>query len=71
MKELSVAERVRIVQAIDGLKTNPHPHGAVKLSGGQGLYRLRSGDYRVIYRIENAELLVLVVKVGHRREVYR
>ena len=61
----------RIAKAVDQLRENPRPVGAIKLTGNGGLYRVRSGDYRIVYRIEDNRLLVLVVKVGHRREVYR
>jgi mRNA interferase RelE/StbE len=56
---------------IAALADNPRPPGVVKLSGEDGLYRVRGGDYRAIYRIEDARLLILVVKVGHRRDIYR
>lgn len=56
-----------VAQLADG----PRPAGVVKLSGEEGLYRVRGGDYRAIYRIEDARLLILVVKVGHRRNIYR
>lgn len=53
------------------LADDPRPPGVVKLSGEDGLYRVRGGDYRAIYRIEDARLLILIVKVGHRRDIYR
>ena len=53
------------------LAEDPRPSGVAKLSGKEGLYRVRGGDYRAVYRIEDDQLLVLVVKVGHRREIYR
>ena len=53
------------------LSGDPRPRGVVKLSGEEGLYRVRSGDYRAIYRLEDDLMVVLVVKVGHRREIYR
>ena len=56
--------------AMDSLATNPRPHGVVKLSG-QDAYRLRAGDYRIVYEIHDRILLVVVLDVGHRREVYR
>jgi mRNA interferase RelE/StbE len=56
---------------IDALAEDPRPQGIEKLSAEDNLYRIRSGDYRVIYEIRDAELLILVAKVGHRREVYR
>ncbi len=64
-----VQERLR--PHVDGLATDPRPHGYKKLTGETDLYRIRIGDYRLIYQIREGQLLVLVVKVGHRRDVYR
>ncbi len=61
----------RIGQAIDGLETDPHPPGSKKLAGEDDLYRIRVGDYRVIYQVENRKLIVLIVSIGHRRDIYR
>lgn len=61
--------RRRIDAAILALAGDPRPHGFRKLSGSEE-YRIRVGDYRVLYEIEDAVLRVLVVKVGHRRDVY-
>ena len=66
----SKLDRQRIVAAIASLADNPRPHGCEKLSGQLDLYRLRSGNFRVIYEIIDDELLVTVVKVGHRRSIY-
>ena len=60
----------RIMERIAGLADNPRPAGCEKLSG-QEKYRLRQGNYRIIYSIQDSQLTVWVVKVGHRREVYR
>ena len=60
-----------IVRKIQGLADNPRPAGVVKLSGEQQLYRLRHGDFRIIYEIRDDEVLVIIVKVGHRRDVYK
>ena len=60
----------RIMQRIRSLADDPRPAGCEKLSG-QERYRVRQGAYRIVYEIENARITVLVVKVGHRREVYR
>jgi len=60
----------RIIERIGNLAENPRPLGCEKLSG-QEKYRLRQGNYRIIYSIEDTQLIVWVVKVGHRREVYR
>jgi mRNA interferase RelE/StbE len=53
------------------LGQEPHPPGATKLRDRDGLLRVRVGDYRIIYRVENKRLVVLVIRVGHRREIYR
>jgi mRNA interferase RelE/StbE len=62
----------RLIQKkIDALALEPRPIGVEKLAGEEALYRIRSGDYRIIYQIQDKILYVLVVKIGHRREVYR
>ena len=60
----------RILKRIEALKVEPRPAGAEKLSGQQK-YRIRQGVYRIIYEIRDFELVIVVVKIGHRREVYR
>jgi mRNA interferase RelE/StbE len=61
----------RLLDATDALAGDPRPHGVKALKGAEGLLRVRVGDYRIIYAVRDAELVVLVVKVAHRREVYR
>jgi len=63
-------ERDKIVKRINSLAVNPRPPGCEKLTG-QNRYRIRQGDYRIIYTIHDQELIVWVVKVGHRREIYK
>ncbi len=63
-------DRQRIVDRIRRLAENPRPPGCQKLSG-RNLYRIRQGVYRIVYSIEDERLVVLIVKVGHRKEVYR
>ena len=60
----------RILSRIEALRDEPRPQGSEKLSA-QERYRIRQGNYRIIYGIEEAEVVVEIVKVGHRREVYR
>lgn len=60
----------RIIERIGKLADDPRPIGSEKLSG-QEKYRVRQGNYRIVYSIQDNELTVWVVKVGHRREVYR
>jgi len=72
-KDLRVFPKIdvrRIMQRIRALADDPRPVGCEKLSG-QERYRIRQGSYRIIYEIVDTRLLVLIVKVGHRREVYR
>ncbi len=63
--------RDRLQDAIGGLASNPRPPGCLKMQGEDGLYRVRVGDYRIIYQIQDAVLVVLVVQIGNRREIYR
>jgi len=63
-------DRRRIVERISKLAENPRPPGCEKLSG-QDKYRLRQGRYRIVYSIEDQDLVVYVIKVGHRKDVYR
>ena len=60
----------RIMERVAGLADDPRPHGSEKLSG-QERYRIRQGNYRIVYSIQDIWLTVWVVKFGHRREVYR
>ncbi len=71
LKKLDIAARRRIQAAIETLAGEPRPAGAKKLVGGDGEWRVRTGDYRIVYEIHDGVLLVLVVAVGHRREIYR
>ena len=62
--------RRRIQAALELLVTEPRPPAAIRLVGGSGEWRVRTGDYRIVYEINDGELLVLVVRMAHRREVY-
>ncbi|MEI6832324.1 MAG: type II toxin-antitoxin system RelE/ParE family toxin [Candidatus Omnitrophota bacterium] len=59
-----------VLGRIEALSENPRPHDCKKLSG-QEKYRIRCGNYRILYSIEDDILIVLIVKVGHRKDVYR
>ena len=63
-------DRQRVIARIQGLSGNPRPPGCEKLSG-QDKFRLRQGVYRILYSVNDNEPSLLIVKVGHRREVYR
>ena len=70
LRQIPKKDVARILKRIDALKAEPRPSGVEKLSG-QEKYRIRQGVYRILYEIRNDELIVVVVKVGHRRDVYR
>jgi mRNA interferase RelE/StbE len=61
----------RLRTAIDDLEQNVRPSGCVKLADEPDLYRIRVGDYRIIYQLNDPTLTVLVLSIGHRREIYR
>ena len=63
-------DRRRIVKKIQSLSSEPRPTGCEKLSGGEK-YRIRQGNYRILYTIQDDVLIITVIRVGHRREVYR
>lgn len=70
VKKLPRLTRDRILDAVEGLSADPRPHGAKKLVGEKHAWRIRVGDYRIIYDIFDDVLTVTVVRVAHRREVY-
>ena len=70
-RKLPAEVRRRLSPHIDRLARNPRPHGSSKMSGPEDFYRIRVGDYRIIYTIEDDRLVILVVRIAHRREVYR
>lgn len=70
LEKLADRDRFRVIQAIDRLAVEPHAGGVLK-GEFEGLRRLRVGRFRIIYEVIAEELTVLVVRVGHRREVYR
>lgn len=71
LRRIEKATRLRLVGVIELLGVDPRPPGAKMLRGGEhGLWRVRVGNYRVVYAIEDAKLVVLVIRIGHRRDVY-
>ncbi len=61
----------RFGRAIESLAENPRPPGCLKMQGNEELYRIRVGDYRILYQVRDSVLLVLVVSIGNRSEIYR
>jgi mRNA interferase RelE/StbE len=70
-RALPKTELQRVLQKIEALTSNPRSLGSIKLSGAVGLWRIRVGDYRVLYQIIDKRLIVVVVRIAHRREAYR
>lgn len=70
LRPLPKADVVRILRRIEALAENPRPPGCEKLSG-QEKFRVRQGVYRIVYEVDDERHVVMVVKVGHRRDVYR
>ncbi len=70
-RKIPIKTAARIATAIDKLGIDPHPAGSVKLVGFDSEYRIRVGDYRVIYQINDSVLVVLVIEIGHRKDIYR
>jgi mRNA interferase RelE/StbE len=70
LRKLDPAGRRRVQAAIDLLGDEPRPPSARQLVGGAGEWRVRTGDYRIVYEIHDLRLVVLVIKIGHRRDVY-
>ncbi|HWS34349.1 MAG TPA: type II toxin-antitoxin system RelE/ParE family toxin [Actinoplanes sp.] len=70
LRKLDRGAQRRVQAAIELLAGEPRPNGAKKLVGGEGEWRVRTGDYRIVYQIHDNVLLVLVVAVGHRRDIY-
>jgi mRNA interferase RelE/StbE len=70
-KKLSKEVQIRLKHRIDILPENPFPRGVKKLSAEENIYRLRIGNYRIIYQVQGKALLILILKLGHRKNVYR
>ena len=70
LEDVPRKDRQKLVGKIQGLASNPRPEGCEK-QAGQDRYRIRHGDYRVLYEIDDIVVVVTVVRVAHRREVYR
>ena len=71
LKKISKADRKRIVDKIDSLAENPPSPETTKMKGNNPFHRVRVGDYRIVYEIQEDVLLILIVKVGHRKDIYR
>ena len=70
LREVPKQDVLRILERIETLKANPRPNGSEKLSG-HSLYRLRQGNWRIVYSIDDIEIVIEVIRIAHRREIYR
>lgn len=70
LRKIPKKELIKIIDQIGSLSDNPHPPGSKKLTN-QEKYRIRIGNYRVLYKVEDEILTIFVIKVGHRKEIYR
>jgi mRNA interferase RelE/StbE len=70
LRKLERVAQIRLLQRIETLSSNPRPSGVRKLTDEADLYRIRIGEYRITYQIRDRNLLILIVKIGHRREIY-
>lgn len=71
LRKLPASTEERIIEAVENLAENPFPHGVEKLSGSQHAYRIRLGDYRIVYEVVNELKLIEIQRVRHRKDVYK
>ena len=71
LKKLPVDGRTRVVRALRALAADPFPHRCRKLAGHDGVFRIRIGPHRALYSVRTGALVVVVLKIGHRKDVYR
>ena len=70
-RKLGADDRRRVAQAMLALGADPHPTGSRKLTGYEDIYRIRVGVFRILYSVEGRRLIVIILKIGHRKDVYR
>ena len=71
LRRLQRADQIRIVRAIGALAREPRPRGCRRLRGYDDVYRIRLGAFRILYSVEDTRVLVMVLKIGHRKDIYR
>jgi len=71
LRKLERNDQVQVVGAIQRIATNPRPRGSRKLRGYEDVFRIRTGVFRIIYSIEKGRLLIIILKPGHRKDIYR
>jgi mRNA interferase RelE/StbE len=71
LRKIPSKEILRVIAVVESLAINPFPPGSTKLSGSEQSYRIRVGDYRILYDVHSGFLVIEVIKVGHRKDVYK
>ena len=71
LRRIAAEDVPRVVSAAESLAADPFPPGCTKLSGSERTYRIRVGDYRILYDVFSGRLVIEVIKVGHRKDVYK
>jgi mRNA interferase RelE/StbE len=71
LEKIPKSIRIHLIEAINNLSIDPRPAGCKKLVNFDNSYRVRHGDYRIVYQIVDKELSITIIKVGHRRDIYR
>ena len=71
LRRLNLVDQIKILKRVRGLAEDPRPPGSRKLRGYTDVFRIRVGQYRVLYSVEDHKLVIILLKVGHRRDVYR
>ena len=71
LKKLNRDHQRQVVKAIVALADDPHPQGSRRLTGYEDIFRIRVGQYRVLYSVSGKKLIIIVLKIGHRKDVYR
>ena len=71
LRKLSESNQQRVARALAGLATNPFPSQSRKITGTQDVWRIRVGSYRILYSVDGDQVLVIILKIGLRRDVYR
>ena len=71
LRKLRREDQIRVLRAIQPLATEPTPPGSRKIHGYDDVFRIRVGTYRLLYRVVGRRLVIIILKIGHRREIYR
>lgn len=71
LKRMPKATISKILTAVESLSENPFPRGIRKIIGTENIFRMRIGDYRIVYFVESNKLIIQIIKVGHRRDIYK